>query len=59
MKGLRLKAKTTVGTETTRWVSDSSKRLMGPKRPHHPHPPKTAYEPVKIKGYELTKVGTS
>ena len=33
MKGLRLKAETTVGTETTRWVSDRSKRLMGPKRP--------------------------
>ena len=33
MKGLRLKAETTVGTETTRWVNDRSKRLMGPKRP--------------------------
>ena len=33
VKGLRLKAKTTVGTEMTRWVSDRSKRLMWPKRP--------------------------
>ena len=33
VKGLRLKAKTTVGTETTRWVSDRSIRLVGPKRP--------------------------
>ena len=33
MKGLRLKAETTVGTETTRWVSDRSKQLIGPKRP--------------------------
>ena len=32
-KGLRLKVETTVGTETTRWVSDRSKRLIGPKRP--------------------------
>ena len=33
VKGLRLKAETTVGTETTRRVSDRSKLLMGPKRP--------------------------
>ena len=33
MKGLRRKAEITVGTETTRWVSDRSKLLMGSKRP--------------------------